>query len=172
MSYWLFQIMYNWFPESWSLMVNNGIAAQHYPLEENWVNAGRNNKALENLRKGDFIVAAFKGHRFAGYGKLTSNLSNNKEGVKSLGITDPKRWGPNYKAGFYERFNCDWTVIPLGRDQVFVDCSDLAVHLLGKKMLKDIDLLRGCCVKEIEKPVFDKLKARLDKNGAIPYPQH
>ncbi|VVB62425.1 Uncharacterised protein [uncultured archaeon] len=33
-------------------------------------------------------------------------------------------------------------------------------------MMKYIDLLWGCCVKEIEKPVFDKLKAKFDKNGA------
>lgn len=151
--------------------MNKGIAAQHYPLEEDWVNARRNNKALENLHAGDFIVAAFKSHRFAGYGKLTSNLNKERKGVDSLDITDP-RWGPDYKAGFFERFTCDWTIIPLNRDRVFVDCSDLAVPIPEKKMLKDIDLLHGCCVKEIEKPVFDKLKARLDSNGAIPYPRH
>jgi hypothetical protein len=163
--------MYNWYPETWDLMVKKGIAAEHYPLRDNWTNAKRNNKALEKLHQGDFIVAAFKYHRFAGYGKLTSNFDNKVEGIESLDITDP-RWEPGYKAGFYERFNCDWTVIPPDGGRVFIDCSDLAVPIPGKKMLKDIDLLRGYCVKEIEKPVFDKLKARLDKNGAIPYPQH
>jgi hypothetical protein len=163
MSYWLFQIMYDRYPETWGLMVEKGIAVEHYPLKEEWTNAKRNNKELEKLHKGDFIVASFKDHRFAGYGKLTSNFYI---GVESLSITD-QRWGPEYEAGFYERFNCDWTVIPLDRDLVFIDCSDLAVPVPGKKMIKDIDLLRGCCVKEIEKPVFDKLKARLDKNGAV-----
>jgi len=163
--------MYKWFPESWGIMVNKGIAAQHYPLEEKWTNSGRNNKALERLHKGDYIVAAFKRHRFAGYGKLTSNFNSNRKGVESLDITD-SRWRQDYKAGFFERFNCDWTVIPLNRDQVFIDCGDLAIPVPGKKMLKDIDLLRGCCVKEIEKPVFDKLKDRLDKNGAIPHYRH
>jgi hypothetical protein len=171
MSYWLFQIMYEWFPESWGLMVNKGIAAQHYPLEENWTNAKRNNKELEKLHKDDFIVASFKDYRFAGYGKLTSNFSNKRKGVESLGIANLEHWGLEYKAGFYERFNCDWTVIPLERDPVFIDCRDLAVPVPGKKMLTDIRLLHGCCVKEIGKPVFDKLKARLDKNGAVPYPR-
>lgn len=162
MSYWLFQIMYDWFPETWSLMVKNGIAAEHYPLNENWTNAQRNNKELKKLHKGDSIVASFKNYRFAGYGNLTSDFYIARE---SLGITSP-RWPPGYKAGFYERFNCDWAVIPLNRDPVFIDCRDLAAPTPGKKIMKDIRLEHGCCVKEIEKPVFDKLKVRLDKNGA------
>jgi hypothetical protein len=49
-----------------------------------------------------------------------------------------------------------------------IDCHDLASPLPGKKKEKDIWLRRSICVKEIEKPVFDKLEARLDKAGARP----
>lgn len=153
MNYWLFLIMYDWpFRAYWQDMVKAGIAAQHYP--PGWTNESCNVKALCQLRQGDFIVAAFRKHRFAGYGVLTSEFYRDGN---SLEVYDP-RTGRSYE--FAERFDCHWTVLPFNGDKVFIDCKDL------KAQGFDIDLIRGLCVKQIDRETFEILKSRLDKAGA------
>jgi hypothetical protein len=31
MNYWMFTVMYDWFPTSWPMMLDRGFAAQNYP---------------------------------------------------------------------------------------------------------------------------------------------
>lgn len=145
--------MYDWYPQSWKAMVQMGIAAQHYP--PGWTNETRNIRALEQMRKGDLIVAAFKRHRFAGYGVLTSDFYR---GGPSLNI--PHRRDHKYISAFQERFNVDWTIIPLDNDPPFIRCDDL------KTEGYDIDLTHGLCVKQTDKRTFSALQKRLDKAGA------
>lgn len=136
-------------------MVEKGIAAQHYPLSRDWVGAKRNNNALRKLGEGDFIVASFKDHRFAGYGMLTSKFY----------VGGPSLMIPHLHSGelmeFHERFNCDWTVIPLDRKHPFINCHDV------KKQGFKIDMVRGQRVKQIDEKTFAALKLRLDNSGAI-----
>jgi hypothetical protein len=154
MKYWLFQVMYDLYPQSWEDMIRIGIAAQQYPLSLNWNNAKRNNNALKKLEEGDVIIASFKGHRFAGYGTLKSDFY---VGGQSLRI-------PHFSSGelmeFHERFDCDWTIIPLDRSRPFVGCDDV------KKQGFDIDMIRGQCVKQVDENTFKALKLRLDNSGA------
>ena len=151
MNYWLFQVMWNWYPGSWPAMVNAGIAVQSYPHD--WSNEPRNVKSLRQLKARDFIVAAFKQHRFAGYAKLRSDFYR---GGPSLKIRHRRR---NLELGFQERFNCRWTVLPLDRKRPYIKCDDV-------KMRGDINLLHGCCVRQISKSTFQNLKRALDKAGA------
>lgn len=65
MNYWLFTVMYD-FPKLWKIMVERGLAAQHYPVEWTETNYTRNVQALQKLKRGDWLVAAFMRHRFAG----------------------------------------------------------------------------------------------------------
>jgi len=155
MNYWLFQIMYDWHPDSWKIMVEAGLAAQHYP--PGWTNERRNINKLCQLRRGDAIVAAFRKHRFAGYGTLTSDFYR---GVSSLDIHDPDE---NRVLEFGERFKCDWMLIPFEKDPPFIDCHDL------KRKGFDIDLERGSCVKKIDEDTFGALKSKLDAAGARRY---
>lgn len=150
MNHWLFIVMYDSLPESWRIMVEAGVAAEHYP--PGWNNETNNLRALRQLKRGDVIVAAFKNHRFAGYGTLTSDFYR---GGPSLEICKDA----NYFE-FSERFNCDWTIIPLESAQIFVRCKDL------KEQGFDIDLTRGRCVKQIDKATFGELRTRLDEAGA------
>jgi hypothetical protein len=157
-SYWLFQVMYDWFPESWQKMIEAGVAAENYC--DGSATEHRNTEALKQLKQGDAIVAAFKRHRFAGYGTLTSDYYR---GGPPLNVVCSDRI-----RDFYERFDCDWTTLPFQGDQVFIDCSDL------KSDGFDIDMKRGLCVKQIDEDTFRALKTRLDEAGAkrfIPLPQ-
>jgi len=154
MKHWLFQVMYDSYPQSWKGMIEMGIAAQHYPLSRNWDNAKRNNNALSKLGKGDFIVASFKDHRFAGYGKLKSDFY----------VRGPSLRIPHLISGelmeFHERFDCEWTIIPFDRNRPFIRCDDV------KRQGFDIDMMRGQCVKQIDENTFEALKLRLDNSGA------
>jgi len=152
MNYWLFIIMYDEYPESWQRMLELGVAAEDYSPE--WRGEPRNVKALSQLKQGDFIVAAFKGHRFAGYATLTSNFYR---GGPPLDIH--QRDGQRLPS-FSERFDAEWTVIPPDHDPPFVRCSDLKADGF------DIDLKPGLCVKQIDERTFAALKARLDEAGA------
>jgi hypothetical protein len=154
MNHWLFQIMYDWYPQSWESMIKKGIAAQNYPLHV-WVGAERNHNALKKLDKDDFIVASFKRHRFAGYGRLISHFYI---GGPSLEI--PHRDSDNELLDFHERFNCEWTVIPVESGHPFIKCSDL------KKQGYNIDMTRGLCVKQIDEESFNAIKSKLDSSGA------
>ncbi|MBC7077139.1 MAG: HNH endonuclease [Synergistales bacterium] len=107
------------------------------------------------MRKGDFIVAAFRQHRFAGYGLLTSDFYR---GGPSLNI--PCRRGSRDIHAFQERFNVDWTIIPFEKAPPFICCTDL------KTQGYDIDLTRGLCIKPTDKRTFGELQRRLDKAGA------
>jgi hypothetical protein len=156
MKYWFFQIMYDWYQEYWAKMVRAGVAAQHY-VGHTSSDAG-NITALSRLREGDTVIAAFKKHRFAGYGVLTSDFYRNGPSLK---IYDP---GDKRHFAFAERFDCDWTVIPFENDPFFIHCDDL------KRQGFDIDLQHGFCVKQTDKATFKKIELRLDKAGARPYP--
>lgn len=158
MNYWFFIVMYDGYPESWKAMVGMGIAAQHYP--SGWTNETRNIRALEQMRKGDFIVAAFKQHRFAGYGVLTSDFYR---GGPSLNI--PHRRNHEYILAFQERFNVDWTIIPLDNSPPFIRCGDL------KKEGYDIDLTRGLCVKQTDERTFIAIQKKIDEAGAQKFSQ-
>ncbi len=132
-------------------MIEEGIAAQQYP--PGWVNEIQNIKKLQELKSGDFIVAAFKNHRFGGYGLLTSDFYRNGQPLNA-------RTNEGELFEFKERFNCDWTVIPLDGGEYFIDCSDLRNSI-------DTRLQRGLCVKQIDEASFNTIKSRLDKAGAI-----
>jgi hypothetical protein len=155
MKYWLFQVMYDSYPKSWEDMIEMGIAAQQYPLSLNWDNAKRNNNALKRLKEGDVIIASFTDHRFAGYGTLKSDFY---VGGQSLRI--PHLFSDELME-FHERFDCDWTIIPLDRSRSFIRCDDI------KKQGFDIDMIRGQCVKQVDENTFKALKLRLDNAGAI-----
>jgi hypothetical protein len=148
--YWMFTVMHDWFPTLWTTMVRRGIAAQHYPPD--WSNETRNIRALEKLKRGDWLVAAFMRHRFAGYGQITTDFARRG---RSLSI--PGRDGP---LEFQERVSVDWKTIPLGSSKPFVVCEHL------KHQGYDVDLVRGLCVKQINKATFDQLRNILDDNGA------
>jgi len=151
MNYWLFTVMYD-FTKLWKIMVERGLAAQHYPVEWTETNYTRNVQALQKLKRGDWLVAAFMRHRFAGYARLTSDFYR---GGKSLGI---RREGELYD--FYERVDVDWTVIPPNKEPPYITCSHL------KAQGYDIDLKYGFCLKRTDKKTFVKLKTLLDRAGA------
>jgi hypothetical protein len=185
MRYWLFQVMHEnrttWKnfvmnqPSLWETMVNEHIAAQNYPIAPHKIfgynikysttgserSAKHNIDLLRQLKENDMIVAAFTNLRFAGYGQLTTDFYVDGPPLKII-----DREGLIH--GFCERFGCNWTIIPFGKNPI--DCHDLAAPVPGKKTEKDIWLHRGSCVKEIEKHVFEKLRARLDKAGAKSIP--
>lgn len=150
--YWLFQIMYDEIPDSWKLMVDAGVAAQQYA--PGWTFEIRNVTRLKELKSGDRIIAAFKNHRFAGYGKLTSDFYRDGNSLE-VHTNDGRVFE------FKERFDCDWVVIPINNKHNFVDCSDLRDSI-------DTRLMRGLCVKPIDKESFNVIKSRLDEAGAIP----
>lgn len=157
-NYWLFQIMHDWFPNLWKAMLDNGIAAQHYPI--GWINEARNIKALNEMKKGDFIIAAFKNYRFGGYGTLLSDFFRDGE---SLNI---ERENEIYE--FRERFWCEWTAIPFDNNtKPYIDCKNLK-----EKGLK-LELLRGMSVVSTDEKSFFALKKEIDYAGAINYkPEH
>jgi MoxR-like ATPase/predicted RNA-binding protein with PUA-like domain len=148
--YWLFQIMYDEIPDSWKLMVDMGIAAQQYP--PGWINELRNVTKLKELKSGDGVIAAFKNHRFAGYGTLISDFYQDGSSL------EVQYDGQIFE--FKERFDCDWVVIPINNERNFVDCSDLRDSI-------DTRLMRGLCVKQIDGESFNVIKSRLDEAGAI-----
>ena len=154
MSFWHFQVMYDWFPESWPAMVKAGLAAEDYP--PGWNNEDLSIKAMSQLCEGDLVLAAFKRHRFAGYGTLTSDFYR---GGPSLNILSDRHGC----LAFGERFNVRWTILPLDREPPYIDCHDL------KAQGFDVDLLRGRCVKQIDEKTFRAVQARLDEAGAQPY---
>jgi len=78
---------------------------------------------IEKSKSGDLIIAAFKNHRFAGYGRLISDFY--RDGP-SLDV----RTNDGRVFGFKERFDCEWTVISPDKDPNFVDCSDLRSSLM------------------------------------------
>ena len=146
-NYWLFQVMVEWYPETWRLSVDMGIAAHHYP--PGWTNEAPNISRFQEMAEGDRIVAAFKHHRFAGYGTLKSGFYR---GGPSLQIRDGARI-----LAFSERFDCDWKVIPFEQDPMYVDCHDLKEE--GFK----IDLERGRAAKKIDEDSFEAIKACIDE---------
>jgi len=159
MNYWLFQIMYDWYPESWPIMVEYGVAAQGYSHvpKDNPSSKDSFNK-LKQIKKGDMIVAAFTKHRFGGYGKL---LSDFYRGGPSLNIEwYDEESGESGVSDFFSRFDCEWTVIPLDRDPPFINCHQL------KSAGYNIDLIPGRCVHQIDEKTFLALKRELDSAGA------
>ena len=150
-SYWMFIVLEEWFPGLWKKMVKRGLAAEHYP--PGWKNERRNIELLSQIRREDLFVAAFRGYRFGGYGKITSAFDR---GGPSLGI--PASEGECLS--FRERLGCDWRTLPLDGSKLWIDCSDL-------KDRHNIKLRRGCCVKEIDEEAFTALKAMLDNAGAV-----
>jgi len=151
MNFWLFQVMYDPFPDLWEKTVCAGVAAEHYP--PGWTNEARNIDALRCLKKGDKIIAAFKNHRVAGIGTLTSGFYRGGK---------PFRIGPN-RLEFQERFNCAWETIPLKAKPPYMDIHDL------KKQGFNIDLTRGLCVKHIKRETFQEIQKRLMKAGVTVY---
>jgi hypothetical protein len=150
MKYYLFQIMYDRFPQAWRAMVNNCVAAQDYFSGIPWYLV--NIQELEQLQKGDIVVAAFTKYRYAGYGTLASNIRDimPAAGDSFYGITS---------GGFPQRFDCKWVVIPLEKSQPFIDCSDLSKkYSIGLKHLH--------CLKEIDHSTFAVLQRRLEQAGA------
>jgi len=142
--------MYDHYPETWPKMIKLGIAAQHYP--PGWTNEKKNIRWLAKLKCGDKIVAAFRGHRFAGYGVLGSGFYR---GGPSLETKE-------YSNEFYERFNCRWTVLPLSKGGPFIRLDSL------KKQGFNIDMTIGLCVKEVDGRSFDAIRRELDEAGAAP----
>lgn len=140
MNYWMFTVMYDDFPSSWKAMVDAGVAAQHYP--EGWTNEKRNITALSQMKRGDALVAAFRGHRFAGYGSLTSDFYRDKGLPLHI-----MRYGEEY--AFQERVKIDWKCIPCEKEKPFVRCHGGRFHLL----FRDRDAL------------WDKMIAVMDKDA-------
>jgi len=156
MSYWLFQTMYDWYPKAWGSMVEGGFIATNWPMEwERDVSYKRNIRRIKLIQKGDWVVAAFGKHRFAGYGRLTSNFYRATRSLKITHADDPK-----HILAFRERFNIRWVTIPLERNPPCVQCNELK----NKKF--DIDLARGHTVKRIDKRTFYAIKKCLDLGGA------
>ncbi len=151
MDYWLFSIMYDHYPKTWSKMVRMGIAAEHYP--PGWTNEGKNLRYLKQLERGDKIIAAFHTHRFGGYGTLTSDFYRGGPSMEIKGRNDVYE--------FQERADCDWTTLPVQGEGSYVHLHEL------KKKGFNIDLTRGLCVKKIDKASFDALRDELDRAGAI-----
>jgi len=156
MKHWMFTVMYDWFPTLWPTLVKRGLAAQHYP--PGWTNEARNLKALQQMTEGDAVVAAFKRHRFAGYGFLKSDFFR---GGKALPIVG--QGGGNH--AFQERAEVDWIVLPEDAEKPYIDCG----HLKAEGY--DVDLCRGLCVKQVDKRTFTKVRALLDQAGARPAPK-
>lgn len=156
MNYWIFTIMYDGLPKSWKAMVDRGIAAQDYPPGRG--NEARNIGVLQELKRGDKLIAAFMAHRFAGYGVLKSDFYR---GGESLQIEDNGEF-----LEFSERVDIDWTVMPpieewrAGKQGLFIKCKNL------KKQGYDIDLKRGFCVRSTDERTFTKLRGLLDRAGA------
>ena len=148
--YWLFQVMYDFLPESWEKMLKHGLAAQDYL--EGWPNAARNRGKLDQLKKDDWILAALTRHRFAGYGRLASGFSDRG---RSLGVPHPDGGTLSFKP----RATCQWTAIPVELDRPYISCVDL-----GNKV--QTRMTHGLCVREIDRASFLAIKARLDKEGA------
>lgn len=150
MNYWLFQIMYDRFPETWPRMVNLGIAAQHYP--PGWGAEMRNLNYLGRMKRGDKIIAAFRKHRFAGFATLTSDLYRGGPSLYSQKESTVNE--------FQERFDCRWTVIPFNADPPYIDLHELKIKGLN------IDLTIGLCAKKIDKKAFEAIRTGLRKAGA------
>jgi hypothetical protein len=155
MKYWMFTVMYDWYPTLWPTMVKWGLAAQHYP--PGWTNEPRNWNALRQLKQGDAVIAALKQHRFAGYGFLKSDFFRGGESLLIEGD------GETY--AFQERAEIDWTVVPQDVKKPYVDCGYL------KAKGYDVDLRRGLCVKRIDEKTFTRVRGILDKAGARPFLQ-
>lgn len=150
MKYWLFTVMYDWFPSLWPTLLKQGLAAQHYP--KGWTNEIRNLNALQQLKAGDRIVAALMKHRFAAHGVLVSDFFRSG---RSLSIR-----GDGESLAFRERAGVRWTAIPLEKTPPYIACAYL------KQKGYNIDLTRGLCVKEIDRRTFAKLESLLDLAGA------
>jgi hypothetical protein len=151
MNYYLFQVKFKGYPESWKIMVQKGAAAQNYPAGDVYWRVNR--AELDKLKAKDVIVAAVQDYRFVGYGVLRSGLQ-------------PVVAGPNdpiygIAGGFLQRFDCAWTAIPFENDPV--DCHDLKEQF-------DIRLRHLYCLKLIDENTFGVLKARLDAAGARKVP--
>ena len=104
------------------------------------------------MKGGDGVIAAFKKHRFAGYGFLTTDFFR---GGEALPI-----WRDGEQLEFCERAEIDWTIIPLDAERPYVKCSYL------KEQGYDVDLTRGLCIKLVDEKTFSKLKEVLDNAGA------
>lgn len=154
-NFWLFSVMIDDCPDSWESMVKMGIAAQHYPY--GWVNEKRNVNKLDQLKKGDQIVAAFGKHQFAGYGTLTSDFYR---GGQSLNIYFEHL---DVYAEFAERFDVEWSVFPFDGDGDCIECHEL------KEEGFSIDLLKGFCVRQIDKASFNAIKNMLDDYGVVKF---
>ena len=152
MNYWLFIVMYDELPEHWPKLLGSGLAAQHYPKE--WANSTRNWRLLQELHKGDGIVAAFKHHRFGGYGYLASDLGRTGASLRVHQDGEPLK--------FQERAGIRWTAIHPDAKRPYIKCPELA------RQGYQIDLLHGECVRQISKRTFDKLRSLIDGAGAIP----
>lgn len=131
-------------------MVDRGLAAQGYRgalLER------VNIELLEKLQAGDRVLAAFRRHRFGGYGTLRSILSR---GRKKLLVRSNK----GEREEFGEVFDCDWTGLG-DADRKFIQCSDL------KKKGFKVDLLRGLCVAPTEARTFREIRRRIDERRKL-----
>lgn len=145
--YWLFQVMYDWSQQSWPAMVERHVAAQGYP--KGTLREKVNIESLDKLSAGDRVLAAFKHHRFGGYGTLRSKLSC---GGKRLSV----RPNEGKSEVFREILDCDWT--DLGEsERAFIKCDDL------KKRGFKVDLLRGLCVAPTDARTFREVKRRIDE---------
>jgi hypothetical protein len=132
-------------------MVKRGLAAQDYP--RGTLRERANIGALEKLQSGDNILAAFKHHRFGGYGTLKSTLSRGRRKMVVLS-------NQGKREEFGEIFDCVWT--DLGEtDRKFIKCTDL------KKKGFKIDLLRGLCVAPTDARTFREIKARIDERRKL-----
>jgi hypothetical protein len=151
MNYWLFTIMYDWYPSLWPTMVKRGLAAQHY--SPGWRNETRNINTLQRMRRGDGVIAALKGHRFAAYGFLKSDFYR---GGPSLAIKQED----GTRLEFRERADIDWITLDPSSEVPYID----ARHLKDKGF--EIDLTRGLCVKRTNKRTFEKMCQLLDASGA------
>jgi hypothetical protein len=152
MNYWLFTVMYDWFPTLWPTMVKRGLAAQHYP--RGWTNEARNINALQRMKRGDGVIAALKGHRFAAYGFLKSD---SYRGGSPLAI----KHEDGTQLEFRERADIDWIALDPTSEVPYID----ARHLKDRGF--EIDLTRGLCVKQINRRTFEKVRQLLDTAGAM-----
>jgi hypothetical protein len=138
--------MYDWSRQSWAAMLRDHLAAQGYPKEA--YREPSNIERLEKLEAGDKVLAAFKRHRFGGYGTLRSELSRGRRGLLV-------RSNKGEREIFREVFDCDWT--DLGEsERAFIKCDDL------KKKGFRVDMSRGLCVAPSDARTFREVKARID----------
>jgi hypothetical protein len=151
MNYWLLTVMYDGFPTLWPTMVQRGLAAQHYPSGR--TNETRNISALEQMKRGDGVIAALKAHRFAGYGFLKSDFYR---GGPPLAIKHEN----GRLLEFCERADINWMAIDPASEVPYID----ARHLMDKSF--GVGLTRGLCVKRTNRRTFEKLRQRLDAAGA------